>query len=250
MRKMLVASQKGGVGKTTTAINLATAAAQTGVPVLLVDTDPLASVAASLNLAAHPYTDNLRDLGFDLDGTLWQNVIPGLDVVSPAGDGVSFVQEVDVFLRQLASRPGSRRYRWMMIDSPPLIAGDQLHKLLAFSDDLMLIIRAEPMAFRTLPAFLQLIKTVQSHGGTVQMRGILLTMPPGDVAGKGFDVDLRHIFGRYILPQVIPYDEEVSRALLLGKAVIAANPQCAGSRAVPHAGPVAGYGYYSGSGNG
>src|SRR5438105_15416209 len=140
VRKLLVASQKGGVGKTTTAINLATATAQTGVPILLVDTDPLASVSAALNLAHHPYTDNLRDLGFDLDGTLWQNVIPGLDVVSPAGDGVTCFQDVDIFLRELATRPGSRRYRWMVIDSPPIIAGDQLHKLLSFSDDLMLII--------------------------------------------------------------------------------------------------------------
>src|SRR5262245_33446865 len=92
VRKLLVASQKGGVGKTTTAINLATAAAQAGVPVLLVDTDPLGSVAASLNLGTQPSQD-LRSVGPDCDGTIWANVAPGLDVAAPAGDGASFVQD-------------------------------------------------------------------------------------------------------------------------------------------------------------
>src|SRR5262245_44666294 len=160
---------------------------------------------------------------------LWEGVIPGLDVAMPASDGVAFKQNVDAFLHAVASHPSSHRYRWMIIDSPPILAGDLLRRLMAFCDDLMLIIRAEPMAYRTLPIFLQLIKQVQAAGGTLQMRGILLTMPPGDQVGHGFDVDLRHIFGRYILPQSIPYDEEVGRALLQGKAVVAANPSAPAS---------------------
>src|SRR5262249_18803502 len=154
------------------------------------------------------------------DGTLWRNVVPGLDAIQPAGDGLTFDQSIDEFLQTLAANPFCQRYRWMVIDSPPIIAGDLLRKLLYFSDDLMLIIRAEPLAYRTLPMFLQLIQSMQSQGSSVQMRGILLTMPPGEVAGKGFDVDLRHIFGRYMMPQTIPYDEEVPRALFLGRPVI------------------------------
>ncbi len=224
MRKLLVASQKGGVGKTTTAINLATAAAQAGAAVLLVDTDPLASVAAALNLASNADSKDLRQKGLDCDGTIWENVVPGLDIAMPAGDGVAFAQDVDEFLVRIGNHPSSRRYHWMIIDSPPILAGDQLRRLLEFSDDLLLIIRAEPLAYRTLPLFLQLIKTVQAQGGSIQMRGILLTMPPGETVGKGFDLDLRHIFGRYIVPQTIPYDQEVGRALLMGQSVLALNP--------------------------
>src|SRR5262245_3330362 len=155
---------------------------------------------------------------------MWEGVIPGLDVAMPASDGIAFKQNVDEFLHAVAGHPTSHRYRWIIIDSPPILAGDMLRRLMMFCDDLMLIIRAEPMAYRTFPFFLQLIKQVQAAGGTLQMRGILLTMPPGDEVGRGFDVDLRHIFGRYILPQSIPYDEEVGRALLQGKAVVAAKP--------------------------
>ncbi|HEV3144844.1 MAG TPA: AAA family ATPase, partial [Gemmataceae bacterium] len=225
LRKLLIASQKGGVGKTTTAINLSTAAALSGAPVLLVDTDPVGSVAASLNLHNHADKKPLRDLGLAADGTIWHNIVPGLDIIQPAGDGMAFAQPMDDFLKSVASHPSSQRYQWLVIDSPPIVTGDLLRKLIFFSDNLMLIIRAEPMSYRTLPMFLQLIKSMQSQGSAVQMRGILLTMPPGETAGRGFDVDLRHIFGRYILPQTIPYDEEVPKALLAGRAVISANPR-------------------------
>ena len=60
MRKLLVARQKGGVGKTTTSINLAAAAALAGARVLLLDADPLSSISASLNLAEHPQRQSLR----------------------------------------------------------------------------------------------------------------------------------------------------------------------------------------------
>src|SRR5262245_45368234 len=107
VRKLLVASQKGGVGKTTTAINLATATAQSGVRVLLVDTDPLASVAASLNLASHRPAHDFHTRGINVDGTLWENVAPGLDVAMPASDGVAFRQNVDDFLHAVARHPSS-----------------------------------------------------------------------------------------------------------------------------------------------
>lgn len=229
MRKLLIASQKGGVGKTTTAINLAAAASMTGGRVLLVDTDPLASVAAALNLYEAHAAYELRALNIPAEGVLWPEVLRGLDVAMPRSDGVSFRHDVDLFLAQLDRALQDQGYDWMIIDSPPILAGDLLRKLLFFVDDLVLIIRAEPLAYRTLPHFLQLTKEVQQAGGSVQMRGILLTMPPGETIGQGFDVDLRHIFGRYIIPPAIPYDEEVGKALLLGKPVLAANPQAAAS---------------------
>ena len=70
MRKLLVASQKSGVGKTTTSVNLAAAAALAGTRVLLLDADPLSSVAAMLGLHAHANRRTLRQEGLDLPGVL------------------------------------------------------------------------------------------------------------------------------------------------------------------------------------
>ena len=87
MRKLLVASQKGGVGKTTTSINLAAAAAMAGARVLLLDADPLSNISTSLNLAEHPGRQPLRQSGIELPGMLVSNVLPGLDVLCPYEDG-------------------------------------------------------------------------------------------------------------------------------------------------------------------
>src|SRR5437660_2510227 len=83
VRKLLVASQKGGVGKTTTSINLAAATALAETRVLLLDADPLSSVSTALNLENHPGRRLLRDSGVDLPGVLVRDVLPGLDVLSP-----------------------------------------------------------------------------------------------------------------------------------------------------------------------
>src|SRR5947209_19499687 len=83
VRKLLVASQKGGVGKTTTSINLAGATAMAGARVLLLDADPLSSISNSLKLSEHPRRQSLRQAGIDLPGVLVADFIPGLDVLSP-----------------------------------------------------------------------------------------------------------------------------------------------------------------------
>src|SRR5947209_8985292 len=87
VRKLMVASQKGGVGKTTTSINLAAATAVAGARVLLLDADPLSSISNSLNLVHHPHRAVLRQAGIDLPGVLSCGVVPGLDVLSPYDEG-------------------------------------------------------------------------------------------------------------------------------------------------------------------
>src|SRR6516165_6350286 len=88
VRKLLVASQKGGVGKTTTSMNLAAATAMSGsTRVLLLDADPLSNISTALKLYEHPRRQSLRSAGIDLPGTLVVNLVPGLDILSPYEEG-------------------------------------------------------------------------------------------------------------------------------------------------------------------
>src|SRR5262245_8073599 len=84
--KLLVASQKDDVGKTTTALNLAAVAAQSGGRVLLVDADPVGGVGAALQLSKHQDRQRVREVGIDHESSLFRNVLPGLDVVAPYED--------------------------------------------------------------------------------------------------------------------------------------------------------------------
>jgi hypothetical protein len=96
--------------------------------------------------------------------------------------------------------------------------------LLGTCDEFILVMRAEPLAARTLPAFLELVQRSARGGGPIEMRGILLTLPEGENPGGRWERELRGRFGTRVLPQVVPHDEEVAKALLFGLVVCHANP--------------------------
>jgi chromosome partitioning protein len=216
VRKLLVASQKGGVGKTTTSINLAAATAMAGARVLLLDADPLSSISASLNLTEHPRRRPLRSDGIDLPGVLVCDVVPGLDVLSPYEEGGCSDNEFEELLRLVASPCLGDGYGALIVDAPPFLGANPA-QLLQTADEFVLVMRAEPTAYRTLPAFLELVQRSRKDDHTIQMRGILLTLPENESPGGRWERELRGRFGARILPQVIPFDEEVGKALACGK---------------------------------
>lgn len=237
MRKLLVASQKGGVGKTTSSINLAAAAAVAGARVLLFEADPLSSISASLQLAEHPQRQTLRQLGIDLPGVFVSNVIPGLDVLSPYEDGGCSDDELDNLLALTNARAFAECYGCVVLDSPPFL-GANPGQLLSACNEFVLVMRAEAMAARTLPAFLELVQrsrksewgmgpgapAAASKAEAIQMRGIVLTLPEGEQVGGRWERELRGRFGTRILPNVVPYDDSVGQALLANQIVSHAMP--------------------------
>jgi chromosome partitioning protein len=224
VRKLLVASQKSGVGKTTTSINLAAATAAAGVRVLLLDADPLSGVSQALNLAEHPSRRPLRADGIDLPGIFCPGVVPALDVLSPYVEGGCSDDEFAELLRLASSASVEGGYGCLIVDAPPFM-GANPGPLLRSCDELVLVMRAEPMAYRTLPAFLELVQRSRRDGRGVQMRGILLTLPDGELPGGRWERELRGRFGARILPQVIPYDEEVVKCLEAGRVIAHAHPE-------------------------
>jgi chromosome partitioning protein len=227
MRRLLVASQKGGVGKTTTAINLAAAAALAGRRTALLDADPLASVGACLKLDRA----NARPaFGRSQSGVLWGDVLPGLDVVSPYSACSFSEDELADGLQQLGRFLERGRYSYLVIDSPPSL-WQRSRRLLDAADELILVMRAEPLAFRTLPKYLEQLKAARSPNGRGHLRGILLTLPPGSKPDGPLEAEMKQRFGRRALPVSIPYDAEVSAAQLLGKPAVAYRPGSPGARA-------------------
>jgi chromosome partitioning protein len=224
MRRVLVTSQKGGVGKTTTSINLAAAAAMAGNRVFLLDADPLSNISTSLQLAERAGRQTLRQIGIDLPGLLSCNVIAGLDVMSPYDEGGCTDEELGRLLQLIATPTFQDCYDCLIVDTPPFL-GANPGQLLGICDEFMLVMRAEAMAYRTLPAFLELIQRARTVGNTLKMRGILLTLPEGEVPGCRWERELRGRFGTRILPQVIPHDEGITRSLVFGQILCHSHPE-------------------------
>ena len=226
MHTLLIASQKGGVGKTTTAINLATLAAQSGQRVLLLDADPLGTVATSLQLSRSdrdgkpPQPDRVTRRG-----CVWTGIVHNLDVLSPYPADSTDEDHLNRFLRAIPNSPLPRSYDLIVIDAPAML-GPRQKALLKASQEVLIVQRAEPMSFRTLPAFLELIRQVKTEGSKIKLRGILMTLPSGVLPGSKSELRLREKF-QGILPQVIPFDAEVTRALVMGTPIAVLQPNSA-----------------------
>jgi chromosome partitioning protein len=206
VRKLLIASQRSGVGTTTTAIHLATGAARAGARVLLIDADPVGSISSVLDVGRRGQRRELRALGIELPGGLWHDVAPGLDVLSPCDEGLFRNDQQEALLQALDTERCRERYGCVIVDTPPFM-GERPRHLLCHCNDLVLVLRAEPVAFRTLPLFFETVKTIEREDGGVALRGILLTQPaPGSC-----ETDLRRYLGSKVFGQTIPIDPEVDQ---------------------------------------
>lgn len=222
MRKILIASQKGGVGKTTTAVCLASWAAR-NARVLLVDGDPAASVEAALNLGGKNLGRPLELEGLGPVGRLHCGVAPGFDVLLPSREGPASEGNLDVILTSLSSTPSLSCYDVVVVDAPPFL-GAWSQFLLHLCNELVLVLRAEPLAYRTLPAYLEALKAARKHAPHLAFRGVLVTLPRGASPGGPWESRFRADLGAWILPTVIPYDESAGRALFRGASLVAWKP--------------------------
>ncbi|QEG21843.1 Chromosome partitioning protein ParA [Mariniblastus fucicola] len=234
-RTLCIANQKGGVGKTTTSINLASGLATAGHSVLLVDMDPQCNATSGLGLEPakqHPLITNtpIRHsvLATDVEGL---DVLPGSGSFRDADTLANSDQTAtEIVVEHL--RSGALIYDYVLIDCPPSL-GTLTRAALAASNEVVLPIQCEYFAMEGLTQMIGVIKEVMlERPGELTFGGIVLTMYDESLELTAeVDADLRQFFGEVVFDTVIPRDVHVAEAPSHGLSVLDYAPRCRGSRA-------------------
>lgn len=242
-RIISIANQKGGVGKTTTAINLATALAAVGRRVILFDLDPQGNATTSMgvdrNIPAIGSYEVLID-GASIADAVVKTEIPNLFLVPASADlSGAELELVDIgrreFRLQKAFEEFTDGFDYVLIDCPPALGLLTLNALVA-SDGVLVPLQCEYLALEGLS---QLVGTVERVRDTfnelLKIQGIVLTMY--DARNKLSTLvaeDVRSYFGDVVYATQIPRNVRVSEAPSHGKPVLLYDFQCAGSQAYIH----------------
>lgn len=234
-RTLCIANQKGGVGKTTTAINLATCLAKAGKETLLVDMDPQCNATSGLGfdpVSRHPLVQDqpIRE-SVCRSRINHLAVLPGSKSFQDVGALATKASTQSEILVEHLSR-GTAAYDFVLIDCPPSL-GQLTQTALSASNEVLMPIQCEYFAMEGLTQMIELIRSVmQQRPGHLSFGGIVLTMyDPSLELTAEVDAEVRDFFGEIVFDTVIPREVTVTEAPSHGKSVIEYAPRSRGTRA-------------------
>jgi chromosome partitioning protein len=235
-RVYALANQKGGVGKTTTAINMAACVAEAGTPVLLIDLDPQANATTGLGFRPEQLEASTYDLlhGRSLEDVVVSTGVPNLHLAPSHPDLAAAQVELsngDTLLRDLLAGTGER-YPYVFLDCPPSLGLLTVNALSA-ANRLIVPVQCEYYALEGLAQLLETVELIRAKvNPRLSLTGLLLTMHDGrtrlsaDVARE-----VRSHFGPKVFSSVIPRSVRIAEAPSHGAPISSYDPRGSGAEA-------------------
>lgn len=247
MRVLVLANQKGGVGKTTTAINLGTALAAIGERVLIVDLDPQGNASTGLGIERKARRKSTYDMMAGESGladVIQDTVVPRLAIAPSTLDLLGLELEIaaetnrsfrlrDAIAAFAASAVNaSDPYTYILVDCPPSLNLLTINALAA-ADGVLVPLQCEFFALEGLSQLLSTVEQVrQNLNPKLEIHGVVLTMyDPRNNLATQVAADVRAFMGDKVYDTIIPRNVRVSEAPSHGKPVLLYDLKCSGSQA-------------------
>ena len=238
-RVVALANQKGGVGKTTTAINLGAALAEKGNKTLILDLDPQGNATTGLGIGQAERTASAYDViveGKPIKEAILKTKLKNLSILPGTSDlssaDVALMNDKARLVRLRQALDGLEGYRYIFIDCPPALNLLTLNAFAA-SDSVLVPLQAEFFALEGLSQLMLTVKEVrEALGSTLFIEGVVLTMfDRRNKLAQQVELDVRQNLGDMVYDAIIPRSVKLSEAPSFGEAAIHYDAAGLGSQA-------------------